>query len=45
MSFVVLIAHAGHWLPTVGFALGPLTVIGAIAVMVVRERRRDGSAH
>jgi hypothetical protein len=36
----VLIAHAGHWLTTVGFALAPLTVITGIAVLAIAERRR-----
>jgi hypothetical protein len=35
------VAHAGHWLTTVGFALAPLTVVIGIAVMIVLERRRD----
>ncbi len=42
MSGVVL-AHAGHWLTTIGFALAPLTVIAGIAAMVVLERRREAS--
>ena len=37
----LLIAHAGHWLTTVGFALAPLTVIAAVAVMALNERRRE----
>jgi hypothetical protein len=37
---IIVVAHAGHWLTTIGFALGPLTVIGAIAVVALRERRR-----
>jgi hypothetical protein len=36
----VLIAHAGHWLTTVGFALAPLTVIAGIAALAIVERRR-----
>jgi hypothetical protein len=37
------LAHAGHWLTTVGFALAPLTVIAAVVAMaVVERRRRDG---
>jgi hypothetical protein len=35
----LLLAHSGHWLPTVGFALAPLTVIAAIALMLIREHR------
>jgi hypothetical protein len=40
----VPIAHAGHWLMGIGFAGGPLTVIGGIAVMAWRERRRERGA-
>jgi hypothetical protein len=36
----LLLAHAGHWLMGIGFAGPPLMLIGAIAVMAVRERRR-----
>ena len=36
----VLLAHAGHWLSTVGFALAPLTVIAGIFAMAIAERRR-----
>ena len=36
-----LLAHAGHWLTTVGFALAPLTVIAAVVAMAVLERRRS----
>jgi hypothetical protein len=36
----VLLAHAGHWLTTVGFALAPLTVIAGIAAIALSERRR-----
>lgn len=36
----VLVAHAGHWLTTVGFALAPLTVIAGVAALAVAERRR-----
>jgi len=40
----LLLAHAGHWLTTIGFALAPLSVIVAIAAMALleRRRRRDG---
>jgi predicted lysophospholipase L1 biosynthesis ABC-type transport system permease subunit len=38
MSLVV--AHAGHWVTTVGFALAPLTVIAGIVALAVLERRR-----
>jgi hypothetical protein len=36
----VLLAHAGHWLSTIGFALAPLTVIVGVVVLAVAERRR-----
>lgn len=36
-----LLAHAGHWLATVGFALAPLTVIAGVFALVVVERRRS----
>jgi hypothetical protein len=36
----VVLAHAGHWLTTVGFAAAPLTVIAGIATLVLIERRR-----
>ncbi len=35
------LAHAGHWLMSIGFAGAPLTVIGAVAVLAWRERRRE----
>ena len=41
----LLIAHAGHWLLALGYAGAPLTVIAGIAVIALRERRRDGPAH
>jgi hypothetical protein len=37
----VLVAHAGHWLTTVGFAAAPLTVIAGLAAMALTERRRE----
>ena len=37
----VLVAHAGHWLTTVGFAAAPLTVIAGLVAMAVAERRRE----
>ena len=37
----LLVAHAGHWLMGLGFAGAPLMVIGGIAMIAVRERRRD----
>jgi predicted lysophospholipase L1 biosynthesis ABC-type transport system permease subunit len=36
----ILIAHAGHWLTTVGFAVAPLTVIAGVVALAVLERRR-----
>ena len=41
MSGLVL-AHAGHWLTTVGFALAPLSVIAGIVAIALAERRRGG---
>ena len=38
----ILLAHAGHWLTTAGFALAPLTVIAAVAAIAIAERRRNG---
>ncbi len=40
----LVIAHAGHWLTTVGFALAPLTVIAGVVALALAERRRGGSA-
>jgi hypothetical protein len=40
----VLVAHAGHWLAGIGFAVAPLTVIAGVVAMALRERRRDGRA-
>ncbi len=37
----LLVAHAGHWLTTIGFALAPLTVITGIVAMAIHERRRE----
>ena len=36
------LAHMGHWLMGVGFAGPPLLVIGGVAAMAIRERRREG---
>lgn len=36
----LVIAHAGHWLTTVGFALAPLSVIAGVVALAVIERRR-----
>jgi hypothetical protein len=38
----LVVAHAGHWLTTVGFALAPLTVIAGVVTLAVIERRRGG---
>ncbi len=37
----VLLAHAGHWLTSIGFAVAPLTVIAGVVAMALRERHRD----
>jgi len=37
----MLVAHAGHWLQTIGFAIVPLTVIAGIAALALIERRRN----
>jgi hypothetical protein len=37
---VIPVAHMGHWLMAVGFAGPPLTVIGGVVAMALRERRR-----
>ena len=37
---IVVLAHAGHWLTTIGFALAPLTVIAGIVAIAVAEGRR-----
>ena len=37
----VLVAHAGHWLTTLGFAAAPLMVIAGVAAMALAERRRE----
>ena len=37
----LVVAHAGHWLETLGFALVPLTVIAGIAALALAERRRS----
>jgi hypothetical protein len=36
----LVLAHAGHWLTTVGFAAAPLTVIAGVAALALTERRR-----
>jgi hypothetical protein len=37
----MILAHAGHWLTTIGFALAPLTIIAGIAALALFERRRS----
>jgi hypothetical protein len=37
-----VLAHAGHWLTTIGFALAPLTVLAGVIAIAVAERRRGG---
>jgi hypothetical protein len=37
---VIVLAHAGHWLTTIGFALAPLTVVAGVAAIALSERRR-----
>jgi hypothetical protein len=39
----LVVAHAGHWLTTVGFALAPLIVIAGVVALAVAERRRGQS--
>jgi hypothetical protein len=39
----VVVAHAGHWLEAIGFALAPLIVIAGIAAIAISERRRGRS--
>lgn len=41
MNALDVLAHAGHWLSTIGFAAAPLTVIGGIVALALTERRRD----
>jgi hypothetical protein len=36
----IVLAHAGHWLETIGFALAPLTVIAGLVAIALAERRR-----
>lgn len=41
MSWLV-VAHAGHWLSGLAFAFAPLTVIGGLLAVAIRERQRGG---
>jgi hypothetical protein len=36
----LVLAHAGHWLMSIGFAAAPLAVVAGIAVIALGERRR-----
>ena len=40
----LLVAHAGHWLTTIGFALAPLTVIGGVVATGARRAPALGLA-
>ena len=40
---MIPVAHMGHWLMGVGFAGPPLTIIGGVVVIAVRERRREAN--
>jgi len=35
-----IVAHAGHWLTSIGFALAPLSVIAAAVGITIADRRR-----
>lgn len=39
----MMVAHAGHWLVSLGFAGPPVLLVLALVVMGVRERRREGA--
>jgi hypothetical protein len=39
----LVVAHAGHWLMSVGFAGPPLAMVAGLAFLAMRERRRDDS--
>ena len=41
---MAILAHAGHWLTTLGFALTPLAVIAGVLVLTLLERRRSSPA-
>ena len=38
MSSIIL-AHAGHWLSGLALAFAPLTVVGGLIAIAIRERR------
>jgi hypothetical protein len=37
----IVLAHAGHWLTTIGFAAVPLAVIAGVVALALVERRRS----
>lgn len=37
-----MIAHAGHWLMSAGFAGPPLLLVAGLAALTLRERRPAG---
>jgi hypothetical protein len=41
---MVVIAHAGHWLPQLLYLAPVLVMIGAVALGKLRERRRKRSS-
>jgi hypothetical protein len=41
---MLVLAHAGHWLGSLVYAAPALLLGGALAVSVLRERRRRGRA-
>lgn len=36
----LLVGHAGHWLVGLGFAAAPVSVIAAVIVLAIVDRRR-----
>jgi cytochrome c-type biogenesis protein CcmH/NrfF len=40
LDFVLPVAHAGHWLVYILYAVPVLIVLASIVVTVVRDRRR-----
>jgi hypothetical protein len=41
MGLVIPLAHPGHWIESLAFAAPALLLPVALAVMVLRERRRE----
>lgn len=39
---MILFAHAGHWLTSIGFMLPPLAFMVWLAYVTVKERRNGG---